>query len=62
MGIERARRKVDHARRGFKPDALISFAREFGITHIVLGRPTPKQISNPFKRLLHGEKERPLYI
>jgi two-component system sensor histidine kinase KdpD len=34
-------------------DALISFAKEYGITHIVLGRPSAKKIPNPFKRSLH---------
>lgn len=34
-------------------EALISFAREYGITHIVLGRPAPKKLWGPFKRALH---------
>ena len=41
-------------------DALISFAREYGITHIVLGRPSTKKIQNPFKRSVHEKLIRDL--
>jgi two-component system sensor histidine kinase KdpD len=33
--------------------ALISFAREYGITHIVLGRPGPRKLRRLFKTTLH---------
>jgi len=33
--------------------ALVSFAREYGITHIVLGRPGPKKLWQWFKESLH---------
>ncbi len=33
--------------------ALISFAREYGITHLVLGRPGPRTLPNIFRRHLH---------
>src|SRR6202789_543222 len=33
--------------------ALVSFAREYGITHIVLGRPGPKKLLQWFKESLH---------
>ena len=33
--------------------ALISFAREYGITHIVVGRPGSKGLKRLFKRTLH---------
>ncbi|MEA3208615.1 MAG: two-component system, OmpR family, sensor histidine kinase KdpD [Chthoniobacter sp.] len=33
--------------------ALISFAREYGITHIVLGRPGPRKLKRLFKTTLH---------
>jgi two-component system sensor histidine kinase KdpD len=33
--------------------ALVSFAREYGITHIVLGRPGPKKLTQWFKESLH---------
>jgi two-component system sensor histidine kinase KdpD len=41
-------------------DALISFAKEYGITHIVLGRPSAKKIRNPFKRSVHEKLIREL--
>jgi len=34
-------------------DALISFAREYGITHIVIGRPGGRKLKRLFKRTLH---------
>jgi two-component system sensor histidine kinase KdpD len=34
-------------------DALISFAREYGITHIVIGRPGPQKLKRLFKKTLH---------
>jgi len=33
--------------------ALISFVHEYGITHLILGRPGEKKLRNPFKRHLH---------
>ena len=33
--------------------ALISFAREYGITHIVIGRPGPQRLKRLFKTTLH---------
>ncbi len=33
--------------------ALISFAREYGITHIVIGRPGRRRLKRLFKRALH---------
>ena len=36
------------------PGALISFAREYGITHLVLGRPGSSKFPNPFRRRLHN--------
>jgi two-component system sensor histidine kinase KdpD len=33
--------------------ALISFAREYGITHVVLGRPGQRKLAQLFKRNLH---------
>jgi two-component system sensor histidine kinase KdpD len=36
-------------------DALIAFAKEYGITHIVLGRPGPRKFFNPFKTSLHNQ-------
>jgi two-component system sensor histidine kinase KdpD len=41
-------------------DALISFAREYGITHIMLGRPSAKKFPNPFKRSVHEKLIREL--
>ncbi len=36
-------------------DALVSFIREYGITHVVLGRPGHKKSWNPFKPTLHDQ-------
>ena len=36
-------------------DALVSFIREYGITHVILGRPGRKKFRNPFKPTLHDE-------
>ena len=33
--------------------ALISFAREYAITHLVLGRPAKRKLLNYFKPSLH---------
>jgi two-component system sensor histidine kinase KdpD len=35
--------------------ALISFAREYGITHIVIGRPGPRKLKRLFKMTLHDK-------
>jgi two-component system sensor histidine kinase KdpD len=35
--------------------ALIAFAREYGITHIVLGKPHPKKLRNLFRPSLHEQ-------
>jgi len=35
--------------------ALIAFAREYGITHIVLGKPHPKKLRNFFMPSLHEQ-------
>jgi len=35
------------------PNALLAFAHEYGITHIVLGRPGKKKPWQWFKRSLH---------
>jgi two-component system sensor histidine kinase KdpD len=34
-------------------EALVAFAREYGITHIVVGRPGKKRPWQVFKRSLH---------
>jgi two-component system sensor histidine kinase KdpD len=34
--------------------ALISFAHEYGITHLIIGRPGRKRFRNPFKGSLHA--------
>jgi two-component system sensor histidine kinase KdpD len=34
-------------------DALVSFIREYGITHVILGKPGLKKFPNPFKLPLH---------
>ena len=34
-------------------DALVSFAKDYGITHIVLGRPGPKKLTQWFQPSLH---------
>jgi len=36
-------------------DALVSFIREYGITHVILGRPGQKKFRNPFKPTLHDQ-------
>src|SRR5579862_852705 len=33
--------------------ALVSFAREYGITHLIVGRPGARRFRNPFRKLLH---------
>ncbi|MEI8342487.1 MAG: universal stress protein [Verrucomicrobiota bacterium] len=43
-------------------EALISFAKEYGITHVVLGRPGPRKFTQRFRQKLHDQiiKELPL--
>jgi len=36
-------------------EALISFAKEYGITHLVLGRPGPRKFTHLFKPRLHDQ-------
>lgn len=36
-------------------DALVSFIREYGITHVILGKPGRKKLWNPFKPSLHDQ-------